>query len=341
MYLSVSENAARVVQPDAGRQATFQNSHLEVRMFYVGHGEAILIRFPDDRVWFVDAGSGSGRSWTTNNALGVGLSQYLQAQRLTLDALVMSHAHKDHAAAVPLLLQTPGYYFTNPLPLYRCQSNSWHSNSGWKRDFWRAIRQDDDVLDQPITRELRVVQIANNIEAFFFANPGTDVYKSLFLQLRFHGARLLFTGDAKCLYENRLLARFGPAVFRSQVLKITHHGSSSGTSANVIATVRHGIAIASTGDEGGHRLERDTINRVARRTGRSGVFETIVNGDIILRTDGLVYVSAQGHPDGILYEVTFNDLGQFAAVLPLPKWTLARVNRNRDPGGGHPRCLPS
>ena len=91
MYLSVSENAARVVQPDAGRQATFQNSHLEVRMFYVGHGEAILIRFPDDRAWFVDAGSGGGRSWTTNDALGAGLSQYLQAEQLTLDALVMSH----------------------------------------------------------------------------------------------------------------------------------------------------------------------------------------------------------------------------------------------------------
>ncbi|TDJ58670.1 MAG: hypothetical protein E2O41_05605, partial [Nitrospina sp.] len=225
-------------------------------MFYVGHGEAILIRFPDDRAWFVDAGSGGGRSWTTNDALGAGLSQYLQAEQLTLDALVMSHAHKDHAAAVLLLLQTPGYLFTNPLPLYRCQSTSWQSTSGWKRDFWNAIRQDGDVLDQPMTQGLSVVQIANNIEAFFFAVPGTNVYKSLFLQLRFHGARLLFTGDSKCRYENSLLTRFGPAVFQSDVLKITHHGSRSGTSADVVAAIRHGIAIASTGDEGGHRLER-------------------------------------------------------------------------------------
>ena len=341
MYLSVSENAARVVQPDAGRQATLQNSHLEIRMFYVGHGEAVLIRFPDGRAWFVDAGSGSGSSWTTNNALGAGLSQYLQAQQLTLDALVMSHAHKDHAAAVPLLLQTPGYFFTAPLPLYRCQSSSWQSAGGWRAVFRDAIQQDGDVVDEPITQKLRVVPIADNVEAHLFADPGSDVYKSLFLQLRFHGARLLFTGDAKCRYENSLLTRFGPAVFRSDVLKITHHGSSSGTSANVVAAVRHGIAIASTGDEGGHRLERDTINRVAHRTGRSSVFETLVNGDIILRTDGLVYGGEQGHPDGILYEVTFNDLGHFAAVLPLPKWTLAKVNLHRDPGGGHPHCLPT
>jgi competence protein ComEC len=251
MYLSVSENAARVVQPNAGRRATFQNSHLEVRMFYVGHGEAILIRFPDGRSWFVEAASGGGTGWTTNNALGAGLSQYLQAQQLTLDALVMCHAHKDHAAAVPALLQTPGYLFTAPLPLYRPLSSSWQSATGWRAVFWDAIQQDGDVVDEPITQELRVVPVANNVDAFFFADPGADVYKSLFLQLRFHGARLLFTGDAKCRYENNLLTRFGPAVFRSDVLKITHHGSSSGTSANMVAVVRHGIAIASTGDEGG------------------------------------------------------------------------------------------
>ncbi len=73
---------------------------------------------------------------------------------------------------------------------------------------------------------------------------------------------------------------------------MTHHGSSSGTARVIVDAVRPGIAVASTAPDGGHRLEMDTL---ARLGGPRAVFETLVDGDIILRADG------RGYGGGILY----------------------------------------
>jgi len=145
------------------------------------------------------------------------------------------------------------------------------------------------------------------------------------MQLKYHEARILFTGDAESSYETRLINRFGAPVFESDVLKVTHHGSSSGTGTHFVSTVAPGVAIASTGDDGGHRLEADTLERLGGRPGPRRVYETIVDGDIIIRTDG------QSYNDGILYEATFNDPGQFAPTLDEVTVDLNTANAARNP----------
>lgn len=49
MFLRVLDDEARNARPSAARRAAFASSHLEVRMFNVGHGEAILIVFDDSQ----------------------------------------------------------------------------------------------------------------------------------------------------------------------------------------------------------------------------------------------------------------------------------------------------
>ena len=207
MYLSVSENAARVVNPSTARKASFQNAHMEVRMFNVAHGEAVVVRFPDKRVWIMEAGSGSGRSWKTNNALGVALAEYLEEKGLILNALVMSHAHKDHAGAVPKLLETGGYLFDDPISFFRSGSSSWQDKPGkvtWRTAFNNAIDSDGNVLLQPIDEGPKTVIIedplagGDYVSARLFASPGSGVYRSLFVQLRFNRPRILFDGAATC-----------------------------------------------------------------------------------------------------------------------------------------------
>lgn len=93
-----------------------------------------------------------------------------------------------------------------------------------------------------------------------------------------------------------------PAV-RSDVLKVTHHGSEGGTDEGVLADIRPGIAIASTGPGDGHRLEDVTRNHITARGTR--IFETYKdeNGqvdarDLLIETDGLPV-----NGGGILYRV--------------------------------------
>jgi len=335
-FLKVRPNAAGNAQPNQARINAFRNEHLEIRMFYVGHGEANLIVFPDRRAWIVEVGSGN--RWQDNNTLGALLAQYLVNEGLTLDAMIIAHAHKDHVGAVPALLEAGGYTYTSPLRLFRNESSSWDrrrtgaGNWSWHDEWWRRVNQDGDVEDLPIGKRHFEVAISDGVELHLFADPSADVYRSLFMHLRYHQARILFTGDAKCSYETRLINRYGEPDFRSDVLKVTHHGSSSGTGRTLVSTVGPGIAIASTGNDSGHFLEADTLERLGGRPGPRRVYETLVDGDIIIRTDGQVY------DDGILYEATFNAPGQFAPALGEVTRGLNAVNGDRS-RGNHPDCL--
>ncbi len=334
-FFMVGADSVRTVNPNAQRVQQFRGSFLEVRMFHVGHGEATLVVFPDRRAWFVDAGTGNG--WGSNNQLGGLLAGYLAQNNLELDSLVVSHAHKDHAGAVPALLEDPSYAYWSPIPLYRNDSTSWNrklldsGNFSWHDQWWSRVNAVGEVTDTPVGQDSISVAVSNLSDAYFFAHPTSDVYTSVFLQLVFRGARILFAGDAKCRYENRLVGEFDADFFLSEVLKVTHHGSSSGTGETFLGVARPGLAIASTGEDGGHRLERDTRRRIRGTPVFRQVFETLVDGDIILRTDG------RGSNGEILYEVTFERPGRFTGPLGEQHLSLAAVNQQRTESG-HAEC---
>jgi hypothetical protein len=88
MYLRALENEARLARPSSQRKKAFEHSSLEVRMFNVGHGEVILVIFPDDRTWLIDGGSSNSPG--VNSTLGQRLINYLEARVLVLEAFVPS-----------------------------------------------------------------------------------------------------------------------------------------------------------------------------------------------------------------------------------------------------------
>ena len=334
MFLRVIDNEARNARPTAARRAAFATSHLEVRMFNVGHGEAILIIFDDERAWLVDGGCSNGVR--LNDILGQQLVTYLVDNDLMLEAIVATHPHFDHVGAVPRILTSKSPQVPASITLYCSDDATWDRDADFLDVFWDAIVEEDE--DVALRNAHREVSISDSVTAHFFAGSGEGVYTSLFLQLRYHDARLLFTGDAKCGYEIELLRAFGEQDLRADVLKVTHHGSSSGTASSVLRAIRPGVAIVSTGDDGGHRLERDTLRRlggraVRGRPRRRRVFETLVDGDIILRTDG------QPFGGGVLYQVEFESPGAFSQALGAHVTSLTSANRARTlPRRRHRAC---
>lgn len=334
MFLRVLEDEARIARPNATRRAEFENSHLEVRLFNVGHGEAILVVFDGKRAWLVDSGI---NSQTGNTLLGQRLVDYLQERELTLEAILPSHPHFDHAGAFETILGSHSTNIASPITIYRSDEPTWKSNLGWRKRFRDAVGKLGAGVEEIALRDAhREVNIADGVAAHLFAGSGEGPYTSLFLHLRYHGARLLFTGDAYCRYEIELLATFGEEDFRADVLKVTHHGSSSGTARSALVAIRPGIAIASTGDDSGHRLEGDTLGRLGVRLPRGHpgprrVFETLVDGDIILRTDGRPYRG------GLLYQVDFESPGRFAKDLGAKVMLLENVDGDRTTSS-HPAC---
>jgi competence protein ComEC len=290
-------------------------------MFSVGEGEAILLIFPGRRTWLIDGGTTN--SLGPNERLGQLLVGYLEGRGLTLEACVASHPHVDHAGALATILSSGSPALAPTVTVYRSDT-AWTGTAAWLKRYQQAIDGlGTAVKEVTLSDAHREVAIGDWVAAHLFAGSGAGPYTSLFMQLRFGAARLLFTGDAHCAYELELLEAFGEADFRADMLKITHHGSSSGTAARVVKAAKPAFAIASTADDDGHRLEADTLERVLGLEGKRLAFETLVDGDIIVRTDG------QPYRGGVLYQVEFRSPGEFAAELGAEVMSADQIRRQR------------
>jgi competence protein ComEC len=290
-------------------------------MFSVGEGEAILLVFPGGRTWLIDGGSTNNPG--PNQKLGHLLVAYLEGRGLSLEACVASHPHADHVGSLATILTSGSRALAPTVTVYR-GATAWTGNAKWLARYQQAIAALGQAVEEVALSDAhREVVIADGTVAHLFAGSGAGAYTSVFLQVRFHTARLLFTGDAHCDYELKLLQAFGGDDFRADMLKITHHGSSSGTCGRVLAAIRPALAIASTADEGGHRLEQDTLDRLIGQQRKRRVFETLVDGDIIVRTDG------QPCRGGVLYQVELKDPGEFAVELGAEVVPADQIQRER------------
>src|SRR5206468_3479212 len=102
-------------------------------------------------------------------------------------------------------------------------------------------------------------RLASGVNAKFFTFPHAadgPEYKSVMMAVKFRHARFLFTGDVHDDYEKHLI-QTNAADLPAHMLKITHHGSSSGTCQEFVDFVQPGIAVASSTSDPSHRLEAD------------------------------------------------------------------------------------
>lgn len=305
MWIRAISNKAKNARPRAAVRTAFDEDAIEIRMFSVSEGEFILLRFPENRSWLV--GCGNTNAATRNAELANDVLAYLEEEDLTLNAIIACHAHIDHQGAVETLVRSRSPRIASPLTIYRAE-DGWDGSTKWLGRYHTEVADAGAACVEVILKNAHLdVQIAPEINAHLFAGDGDGAYTSLFLQLRYRNARILFTGDTHRAYEAELLAQEGPEHFRCDVYKVTHHGSSSGTDPGAIAASEMAIAIASTGADGGHRLEPDTIERLHGPAGTERrILETLIHGDIILRTDGREYRK------GVLYDVQFDADGPFA-----------------------------
>ena len=291
----VSEHGRTGVSPSAAERRALRDDGLQVAVYYVGPGEAIVVSRRREAV-LIDGGSNS--HLPKNDALGRKLANRMKADGLRLRAIIASHPHQDHTnfyhelvTEHQELFAPDAQYFDNgTVPA----TNQWNRLKDWRSDlpFERRTVADDPSKDG---RD-RIPGFAADADAHLLrgtkGKPAPDSeavkYWSIFLFLRFRKAWLLFTGDAYMDYEEMLLDRLKGLSRRAHLLKVTHHGSSGGTSPSLVANLRPAVAVASTDSDPGHRLEADVRDRLSV----SAVYTTYEGAgpgrDIFVRTDGQV-----------------------------------------------------
>jgi len=227
--------------------------------FSVGEADAALLH-DQDAVVVIDAGE-DGRA----------LSDYLHQRRLSVDLLILTHLHSDHAGGIQALLDTgiPVEQCCLPIDAARPAIDPGLTElldalaaTGTKF----TCLQRGDVLPLPsgsltalwpVTGATRPLQDAN--------------HASLVLLADLRGTTLLLTGDLTSRYENY-------AAVPADILKAAHHGSSGSTSTAFLSAVNPQVLLLSCGTE-----EREVS--LAERAGTLPVYSTYSQGAITIRFD--------------------------------------------------------
>lgn len=195
---------------------------------------------------------------------GQTLTNYLHQQRISLDALVLTHLHSDHAGGIDALLDSGIPIRTCYLP-YGAQ----------------AAQVEQQVLDALVRLEAAGTEIVilsrgdvlplpnGSITVLWPENakvrPGQDANSSsLTLLASIKGNSLLLTGDLPGTYEQYAAA---PA----DVLKVAHHGSLSSTGEAFLQVVAPRLLLLSCGtEERSQAMDSRQLNLPVADTQRSG-----------------------------------------------------------------------
>ena len=251
---------------------------MEMTTIDVGQGDSILLITPEGRSLLIDAG---GLPQWMHSDFDVGeqvVSSYLWNRGIDhLDVVVITHPHADHLGGMPAVIA------------------NFHP-----RELWLSIDKPVGELAPIVAQAQRAsmrVSVKKEGDEFDFGGahfhmlaPGRDQITGsmrpnddcLVFTATFRGTTALLEGDAERAAEQRVVEeRPGEAM----LLKVAHHGSASGTSADLLATIHPRYAVISVGARNvyGHpRLE------VLQRLQQAGVktYRTDKEGAVSFYLDG-------------------------------------------------------
>jgi len=262
--------------PGRSTPAPLPPDEMELRVFDVGQGDAILLRF-GQRALLVDAGP------DPETAREVLLPRLARLGVEGLDGLVLTHADADHIGGAADILEV--------LPLATVWMASWRQDHPLLSVIEAAARLGGTRVEAPANGQALEWHPAVSVQVNI-ATPSVasgDNNQSMVLHVRYRESAFLLTGDIERAAERALVETVGS--LEADVLKVAHHGASTSSSPEFLASVRPQVAVISAGMGNAFNHPRDDVLR-RLRAGGAHVFRTDLAGDVVVRTDGHVITVA-------------------------------------------------
>jgi competence protein ComEC len=256
---------------------------LRLSFIDVGHGDSILIEFPQGKRMLIDGGGLYDDRFDTGKNV---IAPFLWSRKIRrIDALVLTHPDPDHLKGLNFIASqfSIGQFWDNG---FQTESESYLE--------LRKILNERKIRTQSLNEEMPP-QTINGVEISVLnppmwrvtqrrtQNPRDMNNASLVMKLRFKNVSVLLTGDIGKEAEERMLRR--DYLLRSDILKIPHHGSSSSSSTPFLERVKPTHAILSVGERNIGRLPHPEVLKRYLQVG-SKILRTDKHGAITVMTDG-------------------------------------------------------
>lgn len=251
---------------------------LRITFFDVGKGDSMLIEFPNKTTMLIDAGSGgidglsdTGRSIVAPSLWNKGISR--------IDAVISTHFHSDHMGGVLYVLKNfnvgcvmdPGYQAGSNGRLY-----DKYRKTILQKKFRRLVIEDGDEILGFGDARLFVVNPPSHREGWS-ANDS-----SIAIKLEYKNFSALFCADISSKAMESML-KYND-LLRSDILKVPHHGGSTGkwdVTQFFLEEVAANVSVITSGVNARTKnLPHGNINS------RSEIYDTKSSGQIDIISDG-------------------------------------------------------
>jgi competence protein ComEC len=236
---------------------TSEPAPLRVSFLDVGQGLAVLLEY-GGRFALYDTGPDS-----------VGVVDSLVARGVdTLEWVVMSHSHRDHAGGILELGGAAGSVWAGNAPRVHVRHLYVGPDTagGFVRDSVLGLARRFDIPVDTLYRGDMCEQISGSGDApqFDVLWPPDYVHEggnpaSVVLRAEFGAASMLLTGDLDSAGERRLL-ELSPTL-SADLLQVPHHGSAGSSSLRFVARVAPDYAVASVGAGNSYGHPREEVVR--------------------------------------------------------------------------------
>jgi competence protein ComEC len=251
-----------------------KENYLNCYMIDVGQGDAILLKFPGGKTALIDAGQ-STINYDSGERIIEPLLNYLGIKKI--DYAFISHLDSDHYSGfVHLIHNNYIEYLFKPRP----------DTSAKELKFENYLKKEGINFSYYSSNELAI----DGAKLYILDNAALQNKKvtsndlSGVILLVYGNNKFLFTGDAGKKAEIYYSEKYGQ-LLTTNVLKVSHHGSSTATSEEFLYISKPEISLISAGEKNhfGHPSP-ETIKRLMFTGSR--VYRTDEEGGILLQSDG-------------------------------------------------------
>lgn len=243
---------------------------LEIHFIDTGQSDSIFIKSPNGNSMLIDAG---------NNDDGQTIIDYIERLNVhRLDFVVGTHPHEDHIGAMDDIIE---HFDIGKILMPKVTANT-----KTFKDVLLAVK--DKGLKVTSARGGMEFSLDEDVNIDILA-PNSSSYEnlnnySIVIKLTYGNTSFLFTGDAEKISEEEMLKNENYNL-NADVLKVAHHGSSSGTTKEFLSAVSPKYAVICVGNDNtyGHP-HKETLELLSDYGVQ--VYTTADNGNILITSDG-------------------------------------------------------